>query len=141
MSDSTLLVGEAGAEHLRQAYAATEDPVARHAHALRHVHMDAGKGLDLVMSRASMKVCRDLIAQGVPCRRDDAEVYAAVALLGYGSWPAALAEETAELMRLYIRSGYLRMNDRVDAFGAENYSSIFKPGYSNLEQLCRASPE
>src|SRR4051794_9300202 len=77
--------GEEGAKQLLVAFSLCEDPVLRHTHALRHVHFDSGKGLDVAMSRASMQLCRELIDQGVACSRPDyAEVFAAVALLGYG---------------------------------------------------------
>jgi hypothetical protein len=114
-------------------------PRARHATAIKLIHVDVGEGLDLEMSRMSMRVCRELLKARVPCALPGAEMYAAVTLLA-ARWPSALAAETAALTRDYIRAGYFRLNDRVDAFGAKApYSTIFEPGRTSLEVAIRQS--
>ena len=125
-------------EHLKGAFAACSSREQLHAVALRSIHISVGAThkLDLQMSRYAMQVCRDLVADLVPCRRADAEVYAAVIFVS-SAWPEALACETGALMRLYIANGYVRLNDQTNAFGAESYSSIFPPGRTALEVAIR----
>ena len=88
------------------------------------------------MSRYALQVCRDFIAAGVACRRPEIEMYAPYALICY-RWPPKLEQETAELLRLYIRSGYCRLNNQVDAFGCADPTGSFAPGYTHLEAAIR----
>ena len=125
-------------ESLKDAFAACSSRENLHAVALRSIHITVGSGhkLDLQMCRYAMQVCRDMVADLVPCRRADAESYAAVIFVS-SLWPEALASETGALMRLYIATGYLRLNDQTDAFGAQAYSGIFPPGRTVLEVAIR----
>lgn len=120
-----------GEDFLRGVFAQITDPVQLHATALRSVTMD-----DEGAARHAMSVCRGLIEQRVLCRRFDAEVYATVTMVS-STWPESLAQEIGELFRAYIRADYVRLNDRVDAFGAESYSVIFHPGCTALEVAIR----
>lgn len=138
MSEETIPHGEAGVEWLKAAIAEHTDPVRQHAAALRSIHIELPQvGLDLLMSRYAMQVCRDFIAAGVPCRRPEVEVYAPYALICY-TWPQELEQETAELLRLYISSGYCRPNNQVDAFGCADPIGSFAPGFTHLESAIRS---
>lgn len=129
--------GEAGVEWLKAAFAEHTDPVLQHAAALRSIHLDISPaGLDLLMSRYAMQVCREFIAAGVACRRPEVEMFAPYQLIRF-QWPLELEQETAELLRLYIRSGYCRLNDHVDAFGCSDTTGSFVPGYTALEAAIR----
>lgn len=138
MSTESIPHGEAGVEWLKAAFAEYTDPVRQHAAALRSIHIELPQvGLDLLMSRYAMQVCRDFISAGVPCQRPEVEMYAPYALICY-KWPPELEQETAELLRLYIRSGYCRLNNRVDAFGCADPTGSFAPGYTHLEAAIRS---
>lgn len=138
MSTESIPHGEAGVEWLKAAFAEYTDPARRHAAALRSIHLDIPPvGLDLLMSRYAMQVCRDFIAAGVACRRPEVEMYAPYAPICY-QWPLELEQETAELLRLYIRSGYCRLNNQVDAFGCADPTGSFAPGYTHLEAAIRS---
>ena len=131
--------GEAGVEWLKAAFAEQPDIELQHAAALLTIHLDVhSSGLDLLMSRFAMRVCRDFIAAGVACRRPEVEMYAPNVLI-QNRWPAQLEQETAELLRLYIRNGYCRMNNQVDAFGCASPTGVFAPGCSNLEAAIRSA--
>lgn len=138
MNEEPIPHGEAGVEWLKAAFAEYTDPVRQHAAALRSIHLDLPSvGLDMLMSRYAMQLCRDFVAAGVACQRPDVELYAPYALIRY-SWPTELEQETAELLRLYIRSGYCRLNNQEDAFGCADRTGTFGPGFTHLEAALRS---
>ena len=124
--------------HLKEAFAACSSREKLHTAALRSIHVTVGSShkLDLQVSCYAMQVCRDLVADRVPCRRADAASCAGAVFVS-SLWPEALASETGALMRLYIANSYLRLNDQTDAFGAQAYSSIFLPGRTALKVAIR----
>lgn len=148
MNEAQFPTGEAGIQALKDSFAQVEDPVQRHSVALRHIHWNTGvdsdgdlpfdldDGIDVDMSRYVMGVCRELIAQQVPCRRHDIEHYAAAAFI-QSPWPESLSEETGELFREYIRAGYVRLNDTEDAWGAQDQTGTWKAGRPPLEVAIR----
>lgn len=148
MNELHFPTGEAGVEALRDQLSQVENPAQRHAVALRHIHwyppedadgdlpFDLDGGVDLVMSRSMMGYCRELIAQQVPCSRPDIAHYAGAAFI-QRQWPLPLAHETGELFRKYIRAGYVRLNDTVDAWGAQDQTGPWKAGRTPLEVAIR----
>jgi len=113
-----------------------DSPVDQHAQLLRNIDFRLHGRLDRETSLKIIGLCHQYIARGVPCRRDDAQQYAAACFLT--TTPAKPIEDVAyELMRAYIRAGYFRLNDSTDAFGAQGYSSSLVPGRTNLEVAIR----
>lgn len=122
---------------LQDKFSQVENPVRRHAVALRHIHWIAGPDTADDTSRFVMAYCRELLQQRVACCQEDIKHYAAVAFI-QSKWPESLAEATGALFREYIRAGYVRLNDTVDAFGAEDQTSIWKAGRVPLEVAIRS---
>lgn len=121
-------------KQLRKEFA-TGNPTERHAWAVHAIHLDQSD--DPAVGRFALEQCHAFVAAAVPCTHPDTEMYASAMLVGH-TWPLALEAEIADLMRLYIRHGYFRMNNQVDAFGAKNGSSRFGPGQTCLERAIRS---
>lgn len=126
----------AGIEALRDIVDAESDPGVQHARVLRNAHHEVSHRLDVAASRALIAFCHQLVAQRVPCRRENMEHYAGHVLIAY-PWPAALVDETTTLLRAYCRAGYVRMNDQVDAFGSTDGNTVFCAGRTPLEVAIR----
>jgi hypothetical protein len=85
-------------------------------------------------SHAAIAVCHELIELEVPCRRLEIELFAACPLVMW-RWPAALESEVAELMRSYVRAGYIPVNGSDSRWA--HFSSTFADRRTALEVAIR----
>lgn len=116
------------------ALCACSDPVQVHRHALPSVLGDFGSGFDLQTSRFAIAVCHELIRRGVPCEVDG-KPFAAGPLIA-SKWPASVEAELSELMRAYVRHGYIALTAEKSKWPS-NYSLAFVDGETALEAAIR----